>query len=166
MRKYLYNHTSEDTAYVVEDYPWGFRLRTTIRYWIETNAKHGDRFCSQTINPKSGKWCAAKKSTYSPVMVMYLNDNDHVRFDAISNYSKDESIHEFVECHKEYLNEGQKSHLKNMIASNNIMKHVKFECINTTFETAEEKQARKLESNSTWAKISMAIELEKKKVAI
>ena len=34
--KPISGHTDEKTAYVVEDYPYGFRLRTTIRYWVET----------------------------------------------------------------------------------------------------------------------------------
>lgn len=47
-RKYLYQHISQETAKIVEDYPWGFRLRTTIRYWIETKKARngGQRFCS------------------------------------------------------------------------------------------------------------------------
>ena len=42
-RKYLYSHTNPETAYVASDYPSGFRLRTNIRYWIESKvAKNGD----------------------------------------------------------------------------------------------------------------------------
>jgi len=80
--KYLYQHVSPETAYVVDDYPWGFRLRTTIRYWIESkDAKNGgQRFGSQTINPKTGQWCKPKYSTYSPIMVMYLDEKDHVHY--------------------------------------------------------------------------------------
>jgi len=166
MKNYLYNHKSEETAYVVDNYPWGFRLRTKIRYWIETNAKRGDRFCSQTINPTTGKWCAAKKSTYSAVMVLYVKDNGHVHVEVINNYCSDEILEEFIKCHNANLSSLQKTELIRMTATNNIMKHVKFECINTTLETEAQKEARELASNSTWAKICMAIELEKKKVAI
>lgn len=67
----LFGHTSEDTAYLVDDYPYGRRVRTQIRYWIETNAKHGDRFCSQTLNPKTGRWNKPKKSTYTGVGIMF-----------------------------------------------------------------------------------------------
>lgn len=64
--EYLSGHTSEATAYVVDDYPYGFRLRCKIRYWIERKAKNGDRFVSQTTNPKLSyeKWNAPKASTY------------------------------------------------------------------------------------------------------
>jgi hypothetical protein len=63
---YLSGHTSPETAYIVNDYPFGFRLRCKIRYWIERKAKNGDRFVSQTTNPKLSfeKWNAPKPSTY------------------------------------------------------------------------------------------------------
>ena len=28
-------HISPETAYVIDDYPYGFRLRCRIRYWLE-----------------------------------------------------------------------------------------------------------------------------------
>lgn len=63
-------HTSPETAYVVEDYPYGFRLRCKIRYWIEAHPRHGFRFVSQTTNPKvSGEvWNKPKASIYSDVV--------------------------------------------------------------------------------------------------
>src|ERR1700728_300342 len=91
-RKYLYCHTSQETAYVVNDYPWGFRLRTTIRYWIETStAKNGgQRFASQTINPNTGLWCKPKYSTYSHIMVMFLNEKQYVMHTSLGMNSKEE----------------------------------------------------------------------------
>lgn len=89
--KPLLGHISEETAYVVNDYPYGFRLRCKIRYWIETHPKHGFRACSQTTNPKLSfeKWNTPKKSTYSKIAeCMYLTESDgHVHFCALSQYS-------------------------------------------------------------------------------
>ena len=48
----LTGHTSPETAYVVDDYPYGFRLRCKIRYWLEFAPKRGFRLVSQTTNPK------------------------------------------------------------------------------------------------------------------
>jgi len=48
----LKGHISPETAFIVDDYPYGFRLRCKIRYWLEYNPKHGFRFVSQTTNPK------------------------------------------------------------------------------------------------------------------
>lgn len=77
--KRLTGHTSEETGYQVEDYPYGYKLRTTIRYWIETVKGKGDRFCSQTINPKNGRWNKPKKSTYSTFEYLLLNEDGHVK---------------------------------------------------------------------------------------
>jgi len=85
----LCGHVSPDTAYVVGDYPYGFRLRCSIRYWIEYNAKHGFRFCSQTTNPKRGNvWNKPKASTYARFgACMYLDDVGHVQWSALTEYS-------------------------------------------------------------------------------
>ena len=67
----LIGHESPETAYVVEDYPYGFRLRTKIRYWVETTNR-GQRGVIQTLNPKTGRWNNPKKTTYSPILIMVL----------------------------------------------------------------------------------------------
>jgi hypothetical protein len=79
IEKVLKGHVSEDTAYVVDDYPYGFRLRCKIRYWVETT-KHGSRFCSQTTNPKVAgeKWNKPKKNTYSDLCALFINEEGHV----------------------------------------------------------------------------------------
>jgi hypothetical protein len=83
--KVLHGHTDQDTAYVVDDYPYGFQLRCKIRYWVETAtkgaAKGKQRFMSQTTNPKrpGEVWNKPKGSTYSLLVVMYLDGNGHVQ---------------------------------------------------------------------------------------
>ncbi len=96
--KFLFGHTSLETAYEVKDYPYGFRLRTEIYYWIETAAKKGDRFCSCTRNPKNGRMNAPKKGNYYNVAAMYLNpENNHVEYTTIGIYSTPEAIQRFAE---------------------------------------------------------------------
>ena len=88
--KLLTGHISPETAYVVEDYPYGFRLRCKIRYWIEYKAKKGFRCVSQTTNPKrpGEVWNKPKASTYSLFGgAMYLDENEHVQFTGLSEYS-------------------------------------------------------------------------------
>jgi hypothetical protein len=87
--KLLFNHTSPDTAYVVDDYPFGFRLRCKIRYWLEYKPNHGFRLMSQTTNPKRGDiWNKPKASTYCKFGgAMYLDDKDHVQWTGLSEYS-------------------------------------------------------------------------------
>lgn len=86
-------HTSPETAYVVDDYPYGFRLRCKIRYWIEQHPRHGFRFVSQTTNPKvSGEvWNKPKASIYSDVVrVMGLDAEGHMQNAGIGQYNLDE----------------------------------------------------------------------------
>jgi hypothetical protein len=126
--KYLYQHTNQENAKVVENYPWGFRLRTTIRYWIETKiAKNGgQRFCSQTIDPKTGKWCAPKYSAYRPLMVMFLDEKAHVKCTSLSHTSEEERINFFKETHVNNFSDYQKETLKEIMAYHEAMKYVTF----------------------------------------
>lgn len=81
----LTGHVSQDTAYLVTDYPYGFRLRCQKRYWIEWT-KNGARLVEQTSNPKRAGlvWNAPKKSTYSDLKALYLDENGHVQSWGIS----------------------------------------------------------------------------------
>lgn len=77
----LRGHSSPETAYEVEDYPYGFRLRCKIRYWLEHKRAHGHRLVSQTTNPKKPGvvWNKPKAGVYSPgLVVMYKAQNGHV----------------------------------------------------------------------------------------
>ena len=91
----LSGHTSPETAYEVSDYPYGFRLRCKIRYWIETN-KNGQRVWSQTTNPKRGDvWNKPKASTYNDIKVLFLDEQEHVANNGLSFYSTPEQIAAF-----------------------------------------------------------------------
>jgi hypothetical protein len=93
----LYGHTSEATAYVVDDYPYGFRERTQIRYWLEAKPKKGWRFVSQTMNPKTNRWNKPKASTYIEWgAAMYLDDKGHVHWDGVGPYSDEHKILAFI----------------------------------------------------------------------
>lgn len=97
VEKVLSGHVSPETAYLQTDYPYGFRLRCQIRYWIETN-KHGSRVVSQTTNPKKPGtvWNKPKASTYSPIRVLFLDDNGHVQNDGLHLYAEPEKIEAFA----------------------------------------------------------------------
>lgn len=86
----LTGHVSPETAYVCSDYPYGFRLRCQIRYWVEYQPKKGFRFWSQTTNSKrpGTVWNKPKAGTYFKFGgAMYLNDEGHVHFMGLSEYS-------------------------------------------------------------------------------
>jgi hypothetical protein len=82
-------HISPDSAYVVNDYPFGFRLRCKIRYWIEYKPEVGFRLASQTTNPKRGDgWNKPKFTTYSLFGgAMYLDERNYVQFACLNEYT-------------------------------------------------------------------------------
>lgn len=81
----LIGYTTQENAYVIENYPFG-GLRTKQKRWIETSDTHGQRLCLCTMNPKTGRWCAVKKSTYSWLEVMFRDERGHIMCDALSIY--------------------------------------------------------------------------------
>lgn len=89
--KVLTGHTSSETAYVIDDYPCGFKARCKKRVWLERDAKKGYRLCSQTTNPKKSVevWNAVKKSTYFMFAVMGLDEQGHVVWEGCSVYDFD-----------------------------------------------------------------------------
>lgn len=107
--KVLTGHTSPETAYRVEGYPYGFRLKCSIRYWLEHNPKKGFRFCSQTTNPKKAVevWNAPKKSTYSMLGVMGINEEGHVTWTGCSIYDFDK-LEEFGKLYASSFDEDQR----------------------------------------------------------
>ena len=101
----LNGHVSPETAFLVADYPYGFRLRCQIRYWIETT-KHGSRVVSQTTNPKRPGivWNKPKASTYTNLRVLFLDDeNGHVKNDGLSFYADASKIAAFEATYGEAL---------------------------------------------------------------
>lgn len=106
--KILKGHISKETAYLVEDYPYGFRLRCKIRYWLEHNPKLGTRMWSQTSNPKIRTvatdtiWNKAKASTYAFIAgCMFLNEEDHVTWSGLTQYSDAYESEAWLEKFKE-----------------------------------------------------------------
>ena len=117
----LAGHTDPESAFVVDDYPYGFRLRTQIRYWIETRAKYGQRFCSQTMNPKSGKWNKPKAGNYHVIAVMTRNpENGHVSYDVLQSggWSSEERIQEFETLRALAIGEYETKAIKYIRATN------------------------------------------------
>ena len=94
----LYGHTSEETAYLVPDYPYGRKVRCRIRYWIESGGNKGYRFCSQTEHPTRKVWNAPKKGTYAKVGAnLYLDENTHVQCATLTEYSEAAACRTFAQ---------------------------------------------------------------------
>ena len=63
----------------VKDYPYGFKLRTTLYDTAEFDPKKGFRRVTQTVNPKNGKLNKPKKSTYQSILYRYKDENGHIK---------------------------------------------------------------------------------------
>lgn len=90
----LTGHTTPETAYNVDDYPYGRTLRCKIRYWVETatkgSGKGQSRPMRQTTDARRDNipWNKPKAGTYSDMVFLYLDTrNNHVRFWAIGHYT-------------------------------------------------------------------------------
>jgi hypothetical protein len=96
-------HVSPETAYVVADYPYGFKLRCQMRYWLEYKAKHGVRVVMQSSNPKKpGVWNKPKPGIYHRFgAALYLDDLGHVQCAGLSEYSGVEEAKHFLSAYGE-----------------------------------------------------------------
>lgn len=103
----LKGHVSMETAYLVKDYPYGFRLRCQIRYWLEFKKGKGFRFWSQTSNPKVAGlvWNKPKASTYiENAAFMYLDSNGHVQWHGLGIYCDAAESRAFRDAYGEHIN--------------------------------------------------------------
>lgn len=154
--QYIYNKDSFDNSIEVENYPWGFKLKTKKRFWIETN-KRGSRFVSCTLDPKTNKWCKPKASTYNNVAVLCSEIKDNKNFISyiqLDEFANDADIVKFtrtIEVDKlPILAQKQICFLK---AKNHAWKGVKVEFV--TNPTPE--QSAKIEANDLKAKKYLAL---------
>jgi hypothetical protein len=116
----LKGHISPETAYLVNDYPYGFSLRCKIRYWLEFKAKKGFRFVSQTTNPKrpGEVWNKPKASTYSLFGgAMYLDEKGYVQWAGLSEYCDGKEAAAFQKKFGEAVPEAGQESLKRWVAA-------------------------------------------------
>lgn len=125
----LTGHNSFETAYLIADYPYGFRLRCQKKVWIEKGTKgqgkNRYRLVECTTNPKVDyeKWNKPKSSAYVDFMVMLLNDDGHVETMTVNG---DYKLEEFKANAYEYLTPEQQkdfnNHCRKMEAISNYFK--------------------------------------------
>lgn len=94
----LYGYNNEESAYLVLDYPCGFRARCQIRYWLEFKESKGFRFVSQTLNPKTNVWNKPKTGTYVILAAcLYLDEQQHVHCASVSEYTDAVAVLNFIQ---------------------------------------------------------------------
>lgn len=100
MKTPIFGHMSQETAYLIPDYPYGRTLRCQRRVWLESDPKRGVRFVAQTDNPKNGRWNKPHKSTYTDIAAgLYLDADNHVQWDQIGYYSTPEQALVFAQTY-------------------------------------------------------------------
>jgi hypothetical protein len=132
--KTLTEQPTQDKPYLVANYPYGFRLRTQIRYWVETT-KQGQRFCSQTLNPKTNLWNNPKKSTYSQIVLIGLDENEHITFTSFSaSYRSLAEAETFERKYAPFLSEYQLKELKGIKGLLKVYDKVEFEIVTKRYK--------------------------------
>jgi len=152
----IYSAKNFESAVIVNNYPWGFKLKTKRAYWVETNSK-GDRFCYQTLNPKTNKWCAVKTSTYSACLVLTQDtDNYYVSYFGVDKYGDTaKDVGEFVDkIDYEQLDTQQKKKLCRVKAFDTAMKNVKIEFVSTNSWSDEERAAHEKKQDEMNGKLA------------
>lgn len=121
MLQILQGHTSFETAYIIEDYPYGFRLRCKQAVWIEEckkGAKKGEfRLVTRTTNPKAAGevWNKPKTGTYSRFLLMGLNDEGHVVTTGFSDYCPTDQVKAFFSTYKDVMTDEQRKFVGGLI---------------------------------------------------
>lgn len=116
----LKGHTSPETAYVVEDYPYGFRLRCKMRYWLEYKPANGFRWVTQTTNPKrpGEVWNKPKASTYYRFGgAMFLDEVGHVKWSGLSEYCDGAEAKAWADKYGEAVPEAGQKNLAKWVAA-------------------------------------------------
>lgn len=114
-------HISEETAYMIEDYPWGFKLRTKMKIWIEDKKGLGQRIVRQTLNPKTQKWCNPKKSTYYDFYVIFIDEENHIKTDCLTLLHRDPfEVQSFLDKYKEGLTQPYINYAEGYIEASKI----------------------------------------------
>lgn len=144
----LVGYTSQQAAYEVDNYPWGFRLKTKKYYWIESKKGAGDRLGSYTIDPKTGRACKPKYSTYNTFMYLYIDsETGYIEHGAIDSYKHDEfqARFEFIlnKIGVEYLSDVQKENIR--------INHLQHTKMNAAYQAARYSDEKKPEFIQ-WAK--------------
>lgn len=119
----LHGHNSPETAYLIEDYPYGRVLRCKKRIWLETGTKGAGkgqvRACEQTTNPKKDNiWNKVHHGIYQGFILMYLDEIGQVQFYNLYKYVYEKHLENFVRLCWRFLNEEEKTAVR-LLALNN-----------------------------------------------
>lgn len=131
---------TEENPHIVNNYPYG-RLKCICKFWVESVKNKGDRWVKQTQNPKTDVWNKPKKSTYSAVMVAYIDDKGHATYKSSYMNTDLEKYKEFMEFVDDLvLNDLQLSQLRLIRAYIKAYEGVSFVINSKPIRTEEEEK--------------------------
>jgi hypothetical protein len=108
-----YFNTSEKVQ--VDSYPYG-SLRTVAYFSLEHKKGKGFRTVFQTVNPKTGRLNAEKKSTYNPIALMYRNlQNGHIEYSIHQMNGRDDlnAVSKFLAANWDRFSDAEKTDIIN-----------------------------------------------------
>ena len=149
----LSGHHDFDSAYVIPDWPWGYKLKCETRFWIEHRENTGWRFVKQTKNPKTDKWCAPKKGVYQSLILMYLDDENKIQHGSLSKYPWEEHVETFIilygpYCKLPFMDEIMYKHFKYLVTIHSLK-----DCLarNSAESKGDSKLLEDAEFHSVWS---------------
>jgi hypothetical protein len=145
VQKVLTGHEDEGSSFEQDGYPYG-RQTTLRRVWVETATKGAkkaqQRFMAQTQNPKTFRWNKPKASTYSDIIILYLDSNEHVKLAHLSTWDSAEQIAAFVVTFGDYLTEHQRKNIRYLDAVRRVGSRITWTISEGGKETAQEHEKR------------------------
>ena len=116
MRVLPSTHNSPETAFVINDYPFGFKLRCFKRIWIETATKGTKKGLQRIVEQTTKKavncikdeydtapidkdylWNKPKTSVYGMLKIMVLNDDKQIEFAGLGEMVWGDQVEKFNE---------------------------------------------------------------------
>ena len=107
----------------------------------------------QTLNPKTKRWNKPKKSTYTGLRVLYLNEeNNHCENDGISAGTSEERLNEFL-TKFEFSSKRDLREIDIIRAYGRVSKHIKWEIRDNNSEEPRQSMKEQQDLVNTIAKI-------------
>jgi hypothetical protein len=83
---------STSRTVTVENYPYGYNLRTTLTHSLEFKSGKGFRHVTQTVNPKTGRLNNPKRGTYYPIMLLGTDSQTNYTRSYVLNPNSAETV--------------------------------------------------------------------------
>jgi len=102
----------------VENYPYWYTLKTNATFGIEFKKNKWFRTVFQTVNPKTWKLNKPKVSTYSDIILMYVNEEWQYKYNHVDLNVNSEELNKkiaIIEENKNLFTEDELQYISNSI---------------------------------------------------